>query len=307
MKEVKGTYYAHRLRRKLGRGDFVKYFEGSVAKCIERFKMFKKGDVVLVAVSGGKDSLALLYSLHSLRQELGIEVKALTLDLGIPSYSDEAVSSVRRHCEALGVDYVVVSLKEEYGFSLPEAAKVGRLRRPICSLCGVIKRYVMNKVGVELGADVVATGHNLNDLTQFIMLSLFSGRLEDLLKLTPYSPGVKGLLTAKAKPLALLYEDEDLSYVKALGLNYVRGPCPYRPKAGLQLAIREALDQLERKEPCSLYNFALSAVKRLIPSLNVTSEDLRRCKVCGMPSKGEVCSFCRIRERIGLNRSLSQD
>jgi len=301
---VGDVYYAHRMRKIVGKEDFLRYFERTVRRTIEKFKMFNRGAKVLVAVSGGKDSLALLYALTSLAEELGIKVIGLTINLGIKRYSGKVAKIAEYHYKRLGLDYLIIDLKEEYGVSLDELTKVRELRRPPCSICGIVKRYLMNKIGLELGVNVIATGHNLNDLAQFIIFSLINGRLEDLSKLTPYVPGVGGLLIAKAKPLAFTYEDETLSYVKAKGLKYLTEKCPYKPKKGLQLYIRGALNYLEEREPSSLYNLVNNVVRKINPLLKGKEEGLGKCEKCGMPSKGKICSFCKVMElskpKLGL-------
>jgi len=135
--------------------------------------MLREGQRVAVAVSGGKDSVSLLHALWRLRERLGVELVGVTIDLGIRGYSEEYVGVAVENFEKLGVPYRVVRLAD-YGFTIDSAT---RLRRPVCSVCGTVKRYLLNKVARELGAHVVATGHTLDDFLSVLLQAYIRGYL----------------------------------------------------------------------------------------------------------------------------------
>ncbi len=285
----------------LCREHFVSWFERRVERTIRRYRMVGPGDRVLVAVSGGKDSLALLSVLATLSERMGFEVTGLTLDLGIEgnSYSERSVEMARRASEALGIEHIVVSVKERYGFSLPEALKVDR--RPPCSLCGLVKRYALTDVAREEGFDVLATGHTLDDMARFILASFMTAALRELIRLTPVvPPGLPGL-PKLVKPFYESLEEHIRLYADLRGLKHMPDGCPYAPTAPSD-RLRAFLDQVELESPGMKHSLVRGYVKHIQPALSAylrdSLEPLRPCSKCGMPSSSDICAFCRLRERV---------
>ena len=277
----------------LCRDDFVRFFERRVERTVERYGMFERGSRVAVAVSGGKDSVALLHSLWKLRGKLGVELVAITIDLGIAGHSDRYVPLARRVCERLGVPCRVVDLRGEYGFSVDE---LRGLRRPVCSLCGAVKRYVLNREARELGAHVLATGHNLDDFLAALLQAYIRGDLRALAKLRPYLPP-EGKLVARAKPLVETPERDTKLYVEALGLEHVTWKCPYSSGAS-SFEYKRVLDLLEEEHPSIKFQMLRSFLERIQPLISVEEPSLLSCSKCGEPSSSPVCQFCRIKSMI---------
>jgi uncharacterized protein (TIGR00269 family) len=277
----------------LCRDDFVRFFERRVERTVERYGMFERGSRVAVAVSGGKDSVALLHSLWKLRGKLGVELVAITIDLGIAGHSDRYVPLARRVCERLGVPCRVVDLRGEYGFSVDE---LRGLRRPVCSLCGAVKRYVLNREARELGAHVLATGHNLDDFLAALLQAYIRGDLKALAKLRPYLPP-EGKLVARAKPLVETPERDTKLYVEALGLEHVTWKCPYSSGAS-SFEYKRVLDLLEEEHPSIKFQMLRSFLERIQPLISVEEPSLLSCSKCGEPSSSPVCQFCRIKSMI---------
>jgi uncharacterized protein (TIGR00269 family) len=255
--------------------------------------MFERGSRVAVAVSGGKDSVALLHSLWKLRGKLGVELVAITIDLGIAGHSDRYVPLARRVCERLGVPCRVVDLRGEYGFSVDE---LRGLRRPVCSLCGAVKRYVLNREARELGAHVLATGHNLDDFLAALLQAYIRGDLKALAKLRPYLPP-EGKLVARAKPLVETPERDTKLYVEALGLEHVTWKCPYSSGAS-SFEYKRVLDLLELEHPSIKFQMLRGFLERIQPLISVEEPSLLSCSKCGEPSSSPVCQFCRIKSMI---------
>ncbi|HEW89823.1 MAG TPA: TIGR00269 family protein [Candidatus Bathyarchaeota archaeon] len=280
---------------------FVSWFERRVERTVRRYKMIAPGDKVLVAVSGGKDSLALLCALRRLSERMGFELAALTLDLGIKgnSYSDESVKMARGGAKALGVEHYVVSIEERYGFTLDEAVEVAR--RPPCSLCGLLKRYALTDVARELGFDVLATGHTLDDVARFLLASYLSASIQELIRLTPVSPSELPGVPRRVKPFYESLEEHIELYANIMGLKYMRDGCPYARTAPTD-RFRSFLDQVEAESPGMKHMMVRGYVKHIRPALisglGTKIKPARPCSKCGLPSSGEVCSFCRLRSRI---------
>ena len=277
----------------LCRSDFIRFFERRVERTIERYGMFERGSRVAVALSGGKDSVALLHSLWKLREKLGIELVAITIDLGIAGHSERYVPLAKRICEKLDVACKVVDLKGEYGFAVDE---LRGLRRPICSLCGVVKRYVLNREARKLGAHALATGHNLDDFLATLLQAYIRGDLRTLAKLKPYLPP-EGKLVARAKPLVETPERDTALYVEALGLEHVNWKCPYS-KGASSLEYKRVLDLLEEEHPSIKFQMMRSFLERVQPLIMVDKPSLTLCSRCSEPSSSPVCQLCKIRDKV---------
>jgi tRNA(Ile)-lysidine synthase TilS/MesJ len=177
-----------------------------VDRAITEEKMFTKADRVLVAVSGGKDSLSLLDILHKLEYQ----ADAFYVDLGIGEYSRQSKVRVEQFTRARGIPLHVHELKEGEGAGINELADL--VRRPTCSVCGTLKRYHFNRTAVELGYHVLATGHNLDDEASRLLGNVLHWQTEYLDKQGPTLPASMEGFAKKVKPLFRLAEREIAAY-----------------------------------------------------------------------------------------------
>lgn len=292
------------------REHFVEYFERKVWRTFEEY-VPKNHKRVLLAVSGGKDSISMLYSLAPRLVAGGYSVSVLHVDLGISGHSDSAREVVSKSASELGLDLVTYDLESEHGFTIDrvaEAVKIRLLRKPVCSLCGIVKRHVLNEVALERGFDLVMTGHTLDDMYGFIVSDIVSGNLVELAKLKPYARGESGFV-ARAKPLFFNYEHENRQYIVAKEINIVGAACPYKPSEGKAVvrSLKKQLEELERGHPGIGIMFLKNFVNRVAPILErgmVNSEaELVNCSVCGYPSSTSPCSFCRLKQKLEGARS----
>ena len=292
----------------LCREHFLAWFERRVERTLRRYRMVFPGDRVLVALSGGKDSTSLLCALRTLSERLGFEVEALTLDLGIAgnSYSARVVEVAREIASFLGVLHHVVSIEERYGFTLDQALRFDR--RPPCSLCGLIKRHALTDVARELGFDALATGHTLDDVARFLLASYMSGALPELMRLTPVSPSELPGVPRLIKPFYESLEEHIKLYADLQGLPYMPDGCPYARTAPAD-RLRAFLDRVEAESPGTKHAMVRAYIKYIRPALAAYHgrelPPARPCERCGLPSSGEVCAFCRLRERVlkGLGKA----
>ncbi len=274
---------------------FLEFIDRKVRRALERYSMLGHGRRIVVAVSGGKDSAVLLYVLAKLGKELGIELHALHIDLGIEGYSEKMVEAVRRLCNELGVPLTIYSLPRELGFSVVDLAR--KLRRNLCSVCGMVKRFVLNAAGVEMRA-VIATGHNADDIASYAIKSLIVQDYASLSKLVPVNEGIEGIAAPRIKPLYDVYEDEARLYAELAKVIYDPSECPYVDREAIEFLAKEFLERVERRSP----GIKMSFLRKLAveaPKLRtvVGGEEVGRCDACGLISMGSRCAFCRATEK----------
>lgn len=287
--------YVRAQRRHLCAAHYVEYVEGKVKRALRRYGMVSKGSLVLVSLSGGKDSAALLGALVRASREMGFRLVAMHIDLGIGEYSRKSREAVEAAVEKLGVPLIVVSVKDVLGVTVPELAR--RARRPVCSVCGMVKRYIANAVAVELGADALALGHNADDLAVYNMKSFINQDLEAISKLGPKTESIPGKAVSRIRPLYEVYEKEAFLYAYLTGVPFIHDECPHVDPDSLERNLKEELNRLEEKKP----GIKMSMMRRLAKRIRDYPRpqgEVRSCSVCGLISSGDTCSFCRLTGRI---------
>jgi uncharacterized protein (TIGR00269 family) len=270
---------------------FVRHVHEQVKRAIQRYDMFGADDRILVAVSGGKDSLAL----WDVLLELGHRADGLYLGLGIGEYSGRSGEIAREFARERGAHLIEVDLEREYGFDVPTAGRKGA--RSTCAVCGLSKRYVFNKAARDHGYDVVATGHNLDDEAATLLGNTLRWQTDYIARQFPVLPAEDGL-ARKVKPLYRLSELETAAYAFLRGIDYVVEECPL-VAGNTQLRYKEAMNQLEATSPGTKAQFLLAYLDRAAPLF--ASQDqatLTRCERCQQPTTGRFCAFCRARAQI---------
>ena len=272
---------------------FTKFCRDQVTKAIDDHGMIAPGERVLVAVSGGKDSLAL----WDLLLALGYEADGMTIGLGIGDYSEASTAAAVAYAESRDLPLRRIDLRDEYGYDIPTAAAV--TRRVPCSSCGMSKRHLIDKAALEGGFDVVATGHNLDDEAAVLLGNVLHWQTEYLGRQVPVLPAREGF-PRKVKPLVRLAERETAAYCVLRGIDYIVEECPMAA-GNRHLGYKEALNAIEGTSPGSKHDFYFGflarASDRFTPVAEEVQEQLRACERCGAPTTGEVCAFCRLVER----------
>ncbi|MTV27642.1 tRNA(Ile)-lysidine synthetase [Nitriliruptoraceae bacterium ZYF776] len=256
-------------------------------------RMFSYADRLLVAVSGGKDSLAL----WDVLLDLGYQVDGLYVGLGIGGYSSRSQTVCEGFAASRDAVLHVVDLAETYGYTTPTGAQASG--RTPCGVCGLSKRYVFNRVAVDRGYDVVVTGHNLDDEAATLLGNVVRWQDDFLARQRPVLPATGDNQLRKVKPLYRLSERETAAYCVVRGIDYVVEECPLVDgNTGHEL--KTALDVIERSAPGTKAQFLFGFLDRHEDAFAVDGDavELGACGTCGMATTGEVCAFCRQRERI---------
>ncbi|MGH9004667.1 MAG: tRNA(Ile)-lysidine synthetase, partial [Acidimicrobiia bacterium] len=273
---------------------FLRHCTEQVRRAIDHFEMIRPGERVLVAISGGKDSLGL----WDLLLGLGYECDGLYLGLGIGEYSDSSGSYARDFAASRGLRLIEVVLPAEFGFDIPAAA-TGAGRSP-CGACGLSKRHLFNRAALEGGYDVVATGHNLDDEAAVLLGNTLRWDGSYLGRQFPVLPAAPGFVR-KVKPLVRLSEREMAAYCVLSGIDYIVEECPMA-EGNRHLAYKEMLNGLEATSPGAKAAFLFSFWERghahFAADADEERAELTPCTECGSPTTGEVCAFCRLGERV---------
>jgi uncharacterized protein (TIGR00269 family) len=270
---------------------FLRLCRDQTAKAIKDFAMLAPGDRVLVAVSGGKDSLAL----WDILIELGYAADGLYIGLGIGDYSDESGEFARAFARDRGLRLVEVDLRDDHGYDIPTAAVT--TKRAPCSVCGLSKRHLFDRAALDGGYDAVATGHNLDDEAAVLFGNVLHWHTEYLGRQLPVLPARDGF-PKKIKPLVRLGEREMAAYCVLRGIDYIVEECPMAV-GNRHLGYKNALDRIEIDSPgakFAFYNgFLTKAVARFADDTG--ADQIGTCSQCGGPSSAPVCGFCRLVER----------
>lgn len=261
----------------------VKY-EGAVESAIRRYRMIRRGERILAALSGGKDSVAMLSVLKTLSPKLDFDVSAFFIDLGIGEYTQHSLETSRKVAEQLEVELHTVRL-EDYGFRIDD------VRGKVCSVCGNAKRYLMNRFARESGFDAVATGHCAEDILANLLKNMYSGNMQWSEKQMPRMEGFDRIVT-RIRPLYEMSERENMVYVLAKSIPFLSEECPNAPSTKW----KELVYDIERKVP----GFRVSVLRNLAREGKKEGEvEFTYCRVCGEITTAKVCQFCKNVRRYG--------
>jgi len=270
------------------------------AKTISKYKMIQNNELVAVAVSGGKDSLALLKIIHEMASTHHFRIIVITIDEGIPGYRNEALEIVEKFCGELNVEHKVYSYKDLFELTLDESLELREDEKTSsCSICGTLRRRAIDYAAKDVGADVIATGHNLDDTLQTFVINMLSG---DTNKIGWMDPDTSKNSLRKIKPFCEIYESEIVFYAFTNDLPFQSEPCPHMNE-GIRTEIREFLNSLETQHSGIKNNLYQSIIKvsQIVKDSNYKEKTI--CKKCGNGCTGEVCSVCSMILKLKENQT----
>lgn len=266
-----------------------KQFESKVKQTIQKYKLLSKKDRVIVAISGGKDSMTVLYLL----KKFGYNVSALHINLEMGRWSEMHLENIKKFCRELKIPLHVYSVRKELGRSMCSIKSIVKSKAKLqdCTICGILRRWLINKKARKLGADKLATGHNLDDASQTVLMNYFKGNLMIGVNEGPYVGIIQDKkFVQRIKPLYFIPEKEVENYSRSMNFPVIYERCPcvinaYRHK------IRQILDEMPEVKD----NIVLSFMK-ILPKLRKKADihDLHYCNSCGEPCRNEICKACLI-------------
>ncbi len=283
---------------------FVQSIEDKAARSMSKYSMLKKyGERVAIGVSGGKDSLSLLFVMKRIFESHNRskdDLIAVTIDEGIKGYRDESLEIVKNFCSQLGVQSKIVSYSDLFGVSMDEAMVLRPPEKKMssCSICGTFRRRAIDLAAESVGADVVATAHNMDDQLQTFMINLLAGDIERIGWIYPepveYAGGMK-----KIKPFVELYEHEIAFYALQREIPFQSEECPYMNES-IRTDLREFFNKMEGEHP-GIKNNAYASMMKVSERLRSSFTGPRgdwKCTLCGRDSTRDVCSVCKTRNLL---------
>lgn len=290
----------------LCREHYLEWFPQQTQRFIEKYRMFGGEDRLLVAVSGGKDSLALWDVLVG----LGYQAEGLYIGLGIDGgaqYSAVSQRLAEQFASDRGLTLHTIDITATEGASIPQAASLThRGKGKPCSVCGLSKRHIMNQAALQGGFTVLVTGHNLDDEAAVLFGNTLNWSVGYLARQGPVLEAAEGLVR-KAKPFCRFYERETAAYALLRGIEYIYEECPFAVGA-TSIYHKGLLNQMEADRPGAKLSFYLSFLRAKQAGLFATQGAderalLHACTRCGQPTSAPgQCAYCRtwsqVRQRM---------
>jgi len=268
---------------------FKKSVEEKVVRTISKFEMLKYGERILLMISGGKDSLAMLRIMNSVARTHASELVAATVDEGIEEYREDGVEIAKDACSNLGIVHYVYGFKDLFSYTMDEIEKL-KGKESSCSICGILRRRAMDIIAQKLDIHIVATAHNLDDIIQTFLINLLNNDIKRLPWNLPIHSETELFSQRKIKPLAEIYEEELSLYSFLNKERFQKVSCPYMHE-GIRSEIRQILNALEKDHPGIKYSFFNSAIN-VSTYMRFPKIERQRCKKCNYPTFSEKCSVC---------------
>jgi len=282
---------------------FFHVFEDEIHKTIIEGNLFRRGEKVCVAASGGKDSTVLAEVMTTLnrRHDYGLQLFLLSIDEGIAGYRDDSLETVKRNQVQYDLPLKILSYQDLYGWSMDSiVSHIGR--KGNCTFCGVFRRQALDRGASILEADKIVTGHNADDIAETVLLNILRGDVPRLQRCTQISTGMDGNLP-RSKPFKHAYEKEIVMYAHFKKLDYFSTECIYSPNAYRGFA-REFLKDLERADPTTVLNIIRSGeMVSARETFRMPSQG--KCERCGYISSQRLCKACLLLDDLDAKRKAA--
>lgn len=260
------------------------------------YNLINEHELIAVALSGGKDSVLTLHALKNYQNYLDFDLVAVSVDEGIEGYRQHGIDAAIDNAEKLDVKLVQKSFKIEEGFALDD---IYSGFKSACIPCGVFRRNILNKTAYDLGADKIATGHNLDDEIQSFLMSFARG---DLIKFSKFGPELDVIhpkLIPRIKPLWNTPEKEVGTWAILNDINIHLDECPYS-HLSLRAKIKEFLNNNEDIYP-GIKNNIMESFQKILTFESDIPSNLNECMLCGEPTSSDICKACELKKLISEN------
>ncbi len=281
----------------LCRDHFLEFVERRVKRELRSQVDLRGGERIAIGMSGGKDSSTTAFLLSRiLANRRDVEILGITVDEGIASYRPEGIVFARRLCGRLGIEHRLIAYEATSGHTMDEVVQLDSQAIP-CSYCGPFRRQALNRAARDVDADYVATGLNLDDTAQSILMNIARGDIEKLARLGPHDH-VQPRLIPRLQPLRMIPEKEVYLYAMLRGIEFHDATCPYAERAQ-RGRFREILNRLEAESPGTRHAI-VSGYDQMRPFLQETfpPAELNACARCGEPTVNAICKACELKERL---------
>ncbi len=281
-----------------------------VQKTITRYKMLGRKDRIAIGVSGGKDSVALLDIMSKIEKDFPeSELVAIIIDEGIENYREEGLYFAKKHAKRLDIEHHVFSFKKDFGYDLDDVIEIlgerGKDREyGACSYCGILRRKILNKAAQKVDADILLTGHNLEDEAETILLNIIRGDITRLVRLDPKPRKIHHSLIPRAKPFRTTPQAEIVMYCYLNDLEYQELPCPYAVEA-YRGDVRDFIFKTQEKQSMLSFNIVRGLDKLLKMVTDVPSGNkMQDCSKCGDASASNLCKACWLKDKIDIIQKI---
>ncbi|MFX1328964.1 MAG: TIGR00269 family protein [Promethearchaeota archaeon] len=282
---------------------FQKNIEKIIYKTISKYKMIRPDDKIIIALSGGKDSVTLSYNLNNIQNRTynSKPIKALIIDEGIKGYRENSIKIAVDFCRKHDIEYKIISFKERIGFTLDEIIDIKKNSsdyKYACNYCATIRRRLLNDGAKELGGTILAMGHNLTDFAETYLMNILYKRLDIIANqyfFKEENNNINKFYIKKVTPLIRIPEEEIFLYVNIKQLNYYPSHCPYREKDPIiRKRVLEFIQTCKKYSPEIEFNL-LNGFLEISKTLYYHRErrNYNSCKECGYPcGNGKICTYC---------------
>lgn len=204
-----------------------------VRKAIDNYNMIDENDKIAIGISGGKDSLCLLYALSGLRNfyPKKFSIVAISVDLGFDTFD---LTNIRKLCDELNVEYHIV--KTNISKMIADKG---------CSVCAHLRRGALDNEAIRLNCNKIAYAHNMDDVVETVMLSLmYEGRFSTFWPVTEYEDNALTLI----RPMVFVPKKDVNGFCNKFNIQVTKNPCPFEKKTQ-RTYVRELLGEMEHHAP----------------------------------------------------------
>jgi uncharacterized protein (TIGR00269 family) len=282
---------------------FQKNIEKIVYKTISKYKMLKPNDKIVVALSGGKDSVTLLYNLNRIQKRThhSKSITALIINEGIQDYRERSIKKAKGFCKKHDIEYKLISFKERIGITLDEIIEMKRKTsnyKYACNYCAAIRRRLLNDGAKDLGGTVLAMGHNLTDFAETYLMNILYKRFDIIANqyfFKEENHKINHFYIKKISPLIRIPEEEIFLYANIKRFDYYASHCVYREQDPIiRKRVLDFIQEFKRHSPEIEFNL-LQGFLELSKTLYHHREkrSYNSCQNCGYPcGKGKFCTYC---------------